>query len=45
MPICDYTLCFNNSGNILKLVFDNDSIGIKIIDEKTYNIMRGYKNG
>lgn len=40
MPICDTTFCFDNSKENLGIIFKNDSLGINIINDNIYNIMR-----
>ena len=45
MPLCDYILCFDNSTTILKPIFEKDTAGINMLDNKIYDLMRKHKNG
>ncbi len=45
MPLCDYTLCFDNSTMRLKPIFETDIAGINVLDNKIYTLMREHKNG
>jgi hypothetical protein len=39
MPICDYTLCFDNSKNASSLIFEKTPSKMKITDKKLYQII------
>ncbi len=39
MPICDETICFDNSKNNLKIIFENRNNKINIINKSIYNKM------